>query len=309
MRRTGLQIRLLACIFSAGAVTASVATAQVVRPNAGTLSAPQPLAPSVPLPSGPPLVLPDVTPSVPAGPSVSIKPAAFLFEGNTLFSSEELAALLADRVNRTTDLAGLTEAAHVIANYYRERDYLLTEVYLPEQSFQAAGGTVKIAIIEAHIGRVRVQIEDDKQGRISTSFAESGVLSNLKTGDPVTGYALDRTILLLRDLNGYDAEATVEPGRQTGEADITVAIRAKGPLVAYSVSLDNYGTRAAGQARATLNLNVNNLLGHGDVATLSGQQTDVSDSRLYGFSYTLPVGSAEGRPGFVQNSSKISLTY
>ncbi|WP_162845917.1 ShlB/FhaC/HecB family hemolysin secretion/activation protein [Herminiimonas fonticola] len=280
-----------------------------MRPNAGTLSAPQPLAPSVPLPSGPPLVLPDVTPSVPAGPSVSIKPAAFLFEGNTLFSSEELAALLADRVNRTTDLAGLTEAAHVIANYYRERDYLLTEVYLPEQSFQAAGGTVKIAIIEAHIGRVRVQIEDDKQGRISTSFAESGVLSNLKTGDPVTGYALDRTILLLRDLNGYDAEATVEPGRQTGEADITVAIRAKGPLVAYSVSLDNYGTRAAGQARATLNLNVNNLLGHGDVATLSGQQTDVSDSRLYGFSYTLPVGSAEGRPGFVQNSSKISLTY
>ena len=122
MRRMELQIRLLACIFSAGAVTASVATAQVVRPNAGTLSAPQPLPPSLPLPNGPPLVVPNVTPSVPAGPAVSIKPAAFLFEGNTLFSSEELAALLADRVNRTTDLAGLTEAAHVIANYYRERD-------------------------------------------------------------------------------------------------------------------------------------------------------------------------------------------
>ena len=292
MRRTGLQIGLLACIFSAGAVTASVATAQVVRPNAGTLSAPQPLPPSLPLPNGPPLVVPNVTPSVPAGPAVSIKPAAFLFEGNTLFSSEELAALLADRVNRTTDLAGLTEAAHVIANYYRERDYLLTEVYLPEQSFQAAGGTVKIAIIEARIGRVRVQMEGDKQDRISKSFAESGVLSNLKTGDPVTGYALDKTILLLRDLNGYDADATVEPGQQVGEADITVAIRAKGPLVAYSVSLDNYGTRAAGQARATLNLTVNNLLGHGDVVTLSGQQTDVSSSRLYGLSYALPIGSA-----------------
>jgi hemolysin activation/secretion protein len=298
MRCTELQIRLLACIFSAGVVTASIATAQVVRPNAGTLSAPQPLPPSLPVPSGPLPVVPEVTPSVPAGPSVSITPSAFEFEGNTLFSSAELAALLADRINRTTDLAGLAEAARVIANYYRERDYLLTEVYLPEQSFQASGGTVKIAIIEAHIGRVRVEVDGDNEGRISKSFAESGVLSNLKQGDPVTGYALDRTVLLLRDLNGYDAEATVEPGLNVGDADIVVAIRAKGPRLYGYVSLDNYGTRAAGQIRATLNLNINNLLGQGDVVTLSAQQNDVPGSRLYGLSYNVPVGGAGTQIGF-----------
>lgn len=296
MCRKGFQIRRYAWIFSICAMSASIVIAQV-RPDAGSLSAPQPLSPA-PLPTGPAPLLPILPPVLPRGPALSIKPAAFLFEGNTIFSSEKLAALLADRVNQTTDLAGLTEAVRTIANFYRQQDYLLTEVYLPEQTFQAEGGSVKIAIIEARIGRVSVQIEGQKQERISREFAQSIVLSHLEPGAAVTGYALEKPILLLREMTGYAAEARVEPGLQVGEADVIVAVRAEGPRIDGFAGLNNHGTRAAGAVRATANINVNNLLGQGDVLTLNGQQNDISGTRVYGAGYTLPVGGAGTRIGF-----------
>lgn len=292
----GFQIRRYAWIFSVCTISISIATAQV-RPDAGSLSAPQPLSPT-PLPAGPAPLLPILPPVLPPGPTLSIKPAAFLFAGNTIFSSEKLAALLADRINQTTDLAGLTEAVRIIANFYRQQDYLLTEVYLPEQTFQAEGGSVKIAIIEARIGRVSVQIEGQKQERISREFAQSIVLSHLQAGAAVTGYALEKPVLLLREMTGYAAEARVEPGLQVGEADVIVTVRAEGPRVDGFASVNNHGTRAAGAIRAMTNININNLLGLGDVLTLSGQQNDVSGTRVYSAGYTLPVGGAGTRIGF-----------
>ncbi|MDP2819402.1 MAG: POTRA domain-containing protein, partial [Polaromonas sp.] len=61
--------------------------------------------------------------------AVRITPAGFRIEGNSLFDGATLTALIADRINRPTDLAGLVEAAGQISRYYRAKGYMLTEAY------------------------------------------------------------------------------------------------------------------------------------------------------------------------------------
>lgn len=265
-----------------------------VRPDAGTLLESPGSLPLLPPRGGPPVELRQPQPAAPAAGTARITPAAFSFTGNTVFSGELLAALLASRLHQPTNLAGLTEAANTISAYYRQKGYLLTQAYLPEQAFPAEGGTVTIAVLEARVGRVTVRVDG---AGISQAFAEDLVAGQLKPGDAVTDYALDKPVLLLRDLAGYEASATVQPGASPGQADVLVTVQAKGPRVDGSVSVDNHGARAAGTARIALNGNVNNLLGRGDVLALSAQQSDLAGSALYRFGYTVPVGAHGTRLG------------
>ena len=265
-----------------------------MRPDAGTLLESASPLPLLPPRSSPPVELRQPQATVPAAGTARITPAAFSFTGNTVFSGELLAALLASRLQQPTDLAGLTDAANTISAYYRQKGYLLTQAYLPEQAFPAEGGTVTIAVLEARVGRVTVQVEGTG---ISKAFAEALVAGQIQPGDAVTEYTLDKPVLLLRDLAGYEAGATVQPGERAGQADVLVTVQAKGPRFDGSVSVDNHGARAAGAVRTALNGNVNNLLGRGDVLALSAQQSDLAGSALYRFGYTAPVGAYGTRLG------------
>jgi hemolysin activation/secretion protein len=289
-----MALRVLTCgVLGACAGWVTPVLAQT-RPDAGTLlESPGPL-PLLPPRSSPPLELRQPQTTVPAAGTARITPAAFSFTGNTVFSSESLAMLLARRLHQPTDLAGLTEAANTISAYYRQNGYLLTQAYLPEQAFPADGGTITIAILEARVGRVTVRWEGTG---ISQAFAEDLVAGQLQPGDAVTEYALDKPVLLLRDLAGYDASATVQPGERAGQADVLVTVQAKGPRFDGSVSIDNHGARTAGATRAQLAANVNNLLGRGDVLALSAQQSDQAGSALYRLGYTVPIGAQGTRLG------------
>ncbi len=262
------------------------------RPDAGTLQEPQRQIPLLPAPAVPQISLPDAKPGVKAAPSIRITPAAFRFQGNTVFDNDTLAAVVAERINQPTDLTGLHDAASLISKHYRSRGFLLTEAYLPEQAFQAAGGTVTIAVIEARVGNVRVRLEGEHGPAL---FAQGIVSGNLPSGALITENMLDKPVLLLRDLAGMDASATVEPGTQTGEADVTVTIRPQGLLVDGSVSLDNHGAKAVGALRLTTSLNVSNLAGRGDVFSARVQASESYRSELYRLAYGLPVDATGTR--------------
>jgi hemolysin activation/secretion protein len=258
------------------------------RPDSGTLQEPQRQIPLLPPPGAPLIGLPDPKPAPHLPDTVRLVPAAFRFTGNTVFDGKTLAALLAEHVNQPGNLASLTEAASLVGQYYRSHGYLLTEAYLPEQAFQAVGGTVTIAVVEARIGKVLVQVEGDHG---SASFARRVANANLVPGTLITEYQLDKPVLLLRDLAGVDASATVQPGDAPGLADVVVTIRAEGLKVSGSVGLDNHGARAAGSTHATGDLSASNLLGRGDIFSLRTQLSDASRSSLYRLAYAVPVGT------------------
>lgn len=291
--RLGMWLRLLIWpLLMALGVCTPVFSQSLQRPDAGTLQEPQRQIPLLPRPGAPQIGLPDQKPAVPVQDAVRLVPAAFRFTGNTVFDGGTLAALLAGHVNRPSSLAGLTEVAGLISQYYRSRGYLLTEAYLPEQAFQALGGTVTIAVIEARVGKVRVRVEGEHGPAL---FAQGIVSANLSTGALITENMLDRPVLLLRDLAGMDASAIVEPGTQTGQADVTVTVRPQGLLVDGSVSVDNSGARAAGALRLTTSLNVSNLVGRGDVFSARVQVSESYRSELYRLAYGLPVDSTGTR--------------
>ncbi len=291
MNRLGISLQALIWpLLWAMGIAVPVFGQQLQRPDAGSLQEPQRQIPLLPRPGAPLIGLPDPKPAPPAQSTARIVPGAFRFTGNTVFDGETLAALLAEQVNQPTTLARLTEAAGLVSRYYRSRGYLLTEAYLPEQAFQASGGTVTIAVIEARIGKVLVQVEGDHG---SSSFARRVANANLRPGMLITEYLLDKPVLLLRDLAGVDASATVQPGDALGQADVVVAIRAEGRQVNGSVGFDNSGARAAGSLHATGHLNISNLLGRGDIFSVRAQLSDASRSSLYRLAYAVPV-SADG---------------
>lgn len=277
------------------AVNIAPASAQT-RPNAGTLLEQQSPGPVVPRQGEPRISLPDAKPAPASAASVRITPKAFRLTGNTVFSSEELTALLTRFVDQPVDIAGLTAAATTVSNYYRSKGYLLTEAYLPEQALAATGGTVTIRVIEARIGKATVEVQGDGSS-LSRKFAEEVMARHMARGDAITEYSLDKPILLLRDLAGYEASAVVEPGENPGEANVRVAISNRGPKVEGFVSVDNHGATAAGAIHATANININNLTGRGDVLSLGGQLSDQTGSHLYRAAYTLPVGGWGTRVG------------
>lgn len=170
-------------------MTASSALAQArsdIRPDGGTLlDAPLPLP--FPAPQIEPfLSLPLRNAASPASASPGITSAAFIVAGNHIFPRPVLEGLLAGFVGKPTDLAGLAVAVNTVSAYYRSRGYVLTEAYLPEQSFSSAGGTVTINVIEAKVGRVSVDMQGDIQSRLSRAYVENLVASHLKTGDDIT---------------------------------------------------------------------------------------------------------------------------
>jgi hemolysin activation/secretion protein len=270
------------------------AFSQAVRPDAGTVLEPSRQIPALPAPGGAPIVVPPAPPAAPFDRSVAVTPAGFRIQGNTLVSEAELQQAVAPFVNRRTDMAGLLEAAAAVRKVYRDRGYILTEAYLPQQQFAASGGTVAIQVLEARIGKVSSRVEG--QGP-SPALVQAIVHANLRSGDAVTEAGLERPILLLRDLRGFDATAEVLPGANPGEADIVVMVKPAGKPYGALLGADNHGPRPAGQVRAYAELEGNNLAGHGDILSGRVQLSDDSGNRLYRLGYSAALGGHATRLG------------
>jgi len=283
---------LTGCAGLLGLAGSPAAAQPIQRPDAGTLQESLRQIPLLPPTGAPQITLPAATQSAPATVTVRMTPAAFRFEGNSIFADGVLAALLADRLNQPTDLSGLTEAAGRISRYYRAQGYLLTEAYVPEQVFQATGGTVTIAVVEARIGKVQIQV-DGHDG--SASYVRRVVEANLQPGALISEYLLDKPVLLLRDLAGIEASAVVQPGQQSGQADVTVSVQSSGLVVDGSIGVDNFGARSAGAWHLSGNVNVSNLSGRGDVFSARAQLSEASRSHLYRLAYALPLDAGGTR--------------
>ena len=79
-------------------------------------------------------------------PGLTVTAKAFRFNGNTLFSSEELAPLLVEFLNRPIGFSDLMRAADTIAEHYRKAGWVV-RVYLPKQDITQ--GVITIQIVEA----------------------------------------------------------------------------------------------------------------------------------------------------------------
>ncbi len=194
----------------------------------------------------------------PAGPRFVVK--SLHVTGATRFTEAELIAATGFQPGAEMDLAGLRTLAARISDFYDRHGYFLAQAYVPAQDVE--GGTVTIAVIEGRYGKVGL----NNHTHVSNALAHS-MLAGLDAGDVVATAPLERRLLLLSDLPGVKVQSTLQPGEAVGTSDLTVSLL-PGRRVTGSLEADNAGNPYTGTYRGGGTLNLNELTGQGDMASV-----------------------------------------
>lgn len=222
--------------------------------------------------------------------SLQIVVKEFKFSGNKQFSSEELAAQVAYLTGHEIGMRELNEAVGTIRNYYRQRGYLLTQVYLPTQDLQKIGQTdavVELSILEGTLGEVKTEAGQGLNQPYFQSLSEYG----LDKGDVLNERNLMRNLMVMNGLPGIQVTSQLNPGEAVGSSDVAVSVE---PRTKYSgfVSANNYGNRFTNRETLGFGLAVNNLNGRGDQLAVVGKVSNDEGQRSLSSLYFTPVGDA-----------------
>lgn len=203
--------------------------------------------------------------------------------GATLFTEAQLVSATGFIPGRDLSLPELRNAAARITRFYNDQGYVLAQAYLPAQDVVA--GTVTIAMIEGRYGAIDLH----NQSGVSDAVV-GGVLNGLTRGEPVAIAPLDRRLLLLSDIPGVVVHSTLAPGAEVGSSDLTVNLT-PAPRVYGSLEADNAGNRYTGAYRFGGSVNLANLTGMGDLASL--RLLASTEGLAYGrAAWQVPLGEA-----------------
>ncbi len=180
--------------------------------------------------------------------------------GNQVYAASELLAASGFTPASDLTLTDLRAIANRIAAYYHHNGYFLAQAYLPAQEIKE--GVVTIAIVIGHYGKVTI----NNQTNLSDSLANS-LVRGVDDNELIETGPLETRLLLLSDLPGVEVNSALAPGAAPGTSDLDINLT-PGPRVTGSIDADNAGLPATGQWRLGATVNVNNLAGLGDVASL-----------------------------------------
>jgi len=209
---------------------------------------------------GPSLVIPPVGPLRSAS-RVKIPVKKILIEGNRLFSSKVLHALVASGEGQSLTLSGIDALAEKVSLYYRTHGYPLDRAIVPPQTVRE--GVLRLRVIEARYGKISLH----NQSRITNGVLDR-TLQALSPGDPVAQAPLDRTLLFLSDIPGVNVNSVISPGSAPGTSDLSVTAMPT-PVVTGSASVDDYGNPYTGAVRLSGGLVVNSPFHRGDLLTVN----------------------------------------
>ena len=240
-----------------------------------------------PRPAAPPSPAQIVIPEQP-GPSVHDRHGkrfqvhSFRFVGNTVFPVLRLKRVVERFLDLELNLYDLNVAADSVTEFYHDRGYSLARAVVPPQRVE--DGVVTIAVVEGRVGKVLFS----GHKRYTDEYLQLQLV-HLQPGSLVATERLERTLLLLNDLPGFEVRATLAPGAAFGTSDVLV--KAEEKMIAATASADNFGRKETGQNRATVGVEVNNPLGIGDQLILSGVATDKSLLKYGKVGYSLPLNN------------------
>ncbi len=177
----------------------------------------------------------------------------FEFEGNTVFSDQELNAVVKNYQGRLITAEELQEAKNQITLHYINNNYINSGAIIPDQS--VTQGIVILKIIEGHLTTVEISGNDS----LATDYIEKRLLDadltllNLTTlQDKLQLLQQNRLIKYLR--------AELGPGIQLGESILTVDIEEAIPYQ-LNFHFNNHRTPSVGAYRGEVDLLHSNLTG------------------------------------------------
>jgi hemolysin activation/secretion protein len=246
--------------------------------------------------SGAELAAPVATLNMAGGATVAVK--GFRFQGNTLLSEDQLQRTVTGYLDRKLDFRELQEVTALVSKRYKAEGRL-ARAFLPAQD--VTDGQVTIQILEARYGGT--EVEQSGQ-RLAPDQARAMMEQGQVRGEALDLVALDRALLLISDLPGVKASASLVPGSAAGETAVALNLRDQ-DLLSGQVSVDNAGTRSTGAFRANALVAWNSALGVGDQWTAQLSQNQGSSFVRLGAS--VPVGPQGVRVGLTGSALRYRL--
>jgi hemolysin activation/secretion protein len=222
-------------------------------------------------------------------PGVKILVKEFRFTGryDQLATEGELQELVRNWVGKEVTFAELQYLAQVVTVYLRDtRGYLLARAYLPRQD--VTEGIIEIAVVPGHLDSSAV-INIKEPSRVRTSVLQGIADRAVPEDSPARMDRLERAVLLMNDLPGVEARASLEPGQDPGSTSLIINA-SEGRLLQGTISADNHGSRYTGRAKGTVRGSAYNTTGFGDQVSLS--YTKAERLNQYHGAFSLPLGSS-----------------
>lgn len=185
-------------------------------------------------------------------------------------------------IGRPLTATTLAELRLAVAAWLQLQGRPFAYVSVPQQD--ATGGVVRVLVMEAHVGAVRVEG--------ATQFADATYTDGLGLvpGEPLDAQALDDGLAWLQRANPYrSAVAVTAPGLRPGATDVLLRVSERRPWT-VRLGADNTGVRTTGEARLTAAFTHGNLFGRGHVGSYALTASPDFDAYVaHSASYVVPL--------------------
>jgi len=175
--------------------------------------------------------------------------------GTTAFKPKDFKPLYESYIGKKISFADLNAIAAAIKAKYKEKGYLTTTTYIPQQDI--VDGKAEIKIAEGTMGNLSV--EGNKW--FSSSLIKRFI--HLKKNEILNIFGLQKDLLRLNQNSDLEIKTILSPGAEPGTSDITLQIKDKFPYH-LGLSVDNQGTRLVGYYRPAVSVRSTNLTGNND---------------------------------------------
>ncbi len=168
------------------------------------------------------IVVPEEDQPVPSNAKdIRFQLTRLIIEGATVYSEKDLLPTYQSRLNVEVSLADIYQIASTMTAKYRNDGYILSQVVVPAQSVE--GGQVRLKVIEGYIASVSIEGVDGDRRKLVQRYADK-----IKQCRPLKNDVLERYLLLINDLPGAFARATIKPSpERTGSLRNDGAVQSK----------------------------------------------------------------------------------
>ena len=204
------------------------------------------------------------------------------FVGNTIFSDEELAAVIPEGIiGESVTISRLYEIRSAIAEKYINEGYASSGAFLPEQPIQ--DGVITIQVVEGSLTTINIRGNE----KLKDSYVANRIRRDIET--PLNVEELLNTLRRLQlDPRIDTLSAELSGGVALGESVLTVDV-VEGDDLDVVFGLDNSRSPSVGSFRQSLELELLNFSGYGE--TLDFNLAHTSGSTALDGSITTFLGA------------------
>lgn len=264
----------------------TISVVWAVPPDAGQLTREQQPQRQIPAQLPKPEVEKQRAPMADTGVSVTVKSFKFTgYEG--LVEEGELQGVVVDVVGKKLTFNELQGVVAKVTAYLKDRGWFLARAYLPKQD--VTSGVIEISVIQGSSDG-SLLIKSDPSVRIDEEVIRNIGVKAVSPGQPLSERDLERAVLLMNDLTGVNARASLAPGVKAGSTAVQIDV-SEGPIFSGALWGDNYGNRYTGTWRGNGMINLNDPLRYGDqLSVMATGAEGFFQGRAAYFAPLLPCG-------------------